>query len=103
MSKTNVPNKTCIPPGKYTCRWTFSPKFMRYTYEVLNVPNRSGIRIHSANTASGKNPDLLGCIALGSGYKDINKDGIPDIIVSRETVKAFDQFMGGKEFTLIII
>lgn len=95
----NEKNVSCIPAGSYLCKKTFSPKFLKFTYEILNVPNRSGIRIHSANKSS----ELLGCIALGSSYQDINNDGLTDIIVSRDTVKSFEQFMQDKDFTLIII
>lgn len=97
--KGNQRNISAIPKGKYTCKWTFSPKFMRYTYEVLNVPNRSGIRIHSASWFSS----LQGCIALGSHFTDLNKDAHADLANSRDTIKAFEQFMNGKDFILEII
>ena len=64
----NMSQISCIPLGKYICKYTFS-RHLGWTYEVLNVPNRSGIRIHSANYCGlrkdGKRQELLGCIALG--------------------------------------
>lgn len=99
----NAKNISCVPAGKYQCKMTFSPKRLKNVYQLQNVPGRSSIQFHSGNYAAGKIKDIEGCILLGTGFQDINKDGIPDIIVSRETVKAFEQFMGGKEFTLIII
>ena len=57
-----VPGETAIPYGKYTVIITFSPKFNRYLPLLLNVPNFSGIRIHSGNTSK----DTLGCLITGS-------------------------------------
>lgn len=94
----NAPNISCIPKGVYEVSYTLSPRLMKYTYEIKGVPNRSGIRFHSANYFS----DLKGCIALGNGLVDINKDGELDTINSRATIKAFEGFMGNKPFTLII-
>lgn len=96
--KDNQSNISCIPKGQYGLKWTFSPKFMRYMYEVVKVPKRSGIRLHSVNYFF----DLLGCIALGSGYKDLNKDGELDIINSRVTVKKFEELLNKKDAILII-
>ena len=95
----NAPNISCIPTGTYTVKWTFSPRLLKFTYEVQNVPKRSGIRFHSANYFS----DLLGCIGLGNGLSDLNKDGQLDIINSRITISAFEGFMGKKDFQLTII
>ena len=35
-----------IPAGTYPVEYTWSPKFKKPLPEILNVPNRSGIRIH---------------------------------------------------------
>ena len=50
-----------IPNGLYDMILSYSPKFncMRW---LIDVPNREGIRIHSANKAS----ELEGCVALGT-------------------------------------
>lgn len=97
-SKNNQKNISCIPKGTYLCKWTFSPKFLKYTYEVQKVPARSGIRIHSGNYFF----DIEGCILLGDSYKDINKDGKTDVLNSKITIKKFEQFLNKKDFTLII-
>jgi hypothetical protein len=100
----NKKNISCIPAGTYTCRWTSSPKMsnehghLYYTYEVLNVPGRTGIRIHSANYFF----QLLGCIALGDAHKDINSDGELDTIRSGYTVEFFNNLMDKKDFLLVI-
>lgn len=96
--KNNAQNISAIPKGEYKCKWTFSPKFMKYTYEVLNVPGRTGIRIHSSSFWS----NLLGCISLGRGYGDINGDKLPDLLNSRQTIVDFENIMDKKDFTLII-
>ena len=96
--KDNKPNISCISKGQYELKWTFSPKFMRYMYEIIKVPKRKGIRIHSVNYFF----DLLGCIALGNGYKDLNKDGELDIINSRITVKKFETLLNKRDAILII-
>lgn len=94
----NAPSVSCIPTGTYKVKYTFSLKFLKYTYEIQNVPSRSGVRIHSANYFS----DLRGCIALGNSFGDINKDGLPDVLNSKIAIKAFETLMDKKDFTLII-
>jgi hypothetical protein len=89
---------SCIPAGKYNVVKTYSPRFKVNLYLVENVPNRSGIRLHSANFAS----QLNGCISLGSDWRDINKDGQLDLINSKATHKAFDEIMENKPFALQI-
>jgi hypothetical protein len=89
---------SCIPPGKYNVVKTYSPRFKVNLYLVENVPNRSGIRLHSANFAS----QLNGCISLGSDWRDINKDGQLDLINSKATHKAFDEIMENNPFALQI-
>lgn len=96
--KANKPMVSCIPTGQYKCTYNFSPHFERKLYQILNVPNRSGIRIHPANYAR----QLLGCIALGSALKDIDMDGQNDTIHSGATCKRFEEIMNYEDFTLTI-
>lgn len=97
--RDNQKNISCIPPGVYKVVYTFSPKFIKYTYEIKSVPNRSGIRIHSGNFFF----DIAGCILLGNGIKDINNDGEKDVINSKITVNAFEKFMNYTDFDLHIL
>lgn len=96
--KNNQSNISSIPTGTYNGKWTFSPKFMRYTYEIQNVHARSGIRMHPASFWS----NLLGCISLGSGWSDLNRDKLPDLLNSKKTVEQFELLMNKKDFTLIV-
>ena len=57
----NAPFTSCIPPRIYVVRWTWSPKFGRFTWQVMDVPERTGIRWHRANFAR----DVQGCIGPG--------------------------------------
>lgn len=94
----NQKNISCIPKGVYTVKYTFSPRLLRYTYEVQNVPNRSGIRIHSGNYFF----DTDGCILLGTGYQDINSDKKTDVISSKVTITKFEALLNKQDFTLIV-
>lgn len=100
----NASQISCIPVGEYVCRYTRSAKFSKlkggdvYTYEIMNVPGRAGIRIHSANF----NMQIEGCIALGGGIRDINNDGELDTINSVNAISEFEKVMDKKDFTLII-
>ena len=102
--RNNESNKSCIPKGEYPCKWTRSNRLSKlkgedvYTYEVLSVPDRAGIRIHSANYFF----QLLGCISLGDLHKDINIDGYLDVIHSGATVSKFNTLMNKEDFLLVI-
>lgn len=97
--KGNTPNISAVPKGSYLCKYTFSLRLLRYTYELQNVPNRSGIRIHTANYFS----QLLGCIALGTDLSDINKDNQLDVINSKFAVSQFEGLLNRQPFTLQIV
>ena len=71
-----VYGETAIPYGTYEVKWTYSNRFKKYMPEILSVPNFSGIRIHSGNTAA----DSLGCIIVGEN-KAVGK-----VLNSRATV-----------------
>lgn len=78
----NEPNRSCIEEGYYRYHKGPSPRLKgRIVIWVNNVPKRQHIQLHPANFIS----DILGCIAVGDGYRDINGDGIPDVTNSSET------------------
>lgn len=85
-----------IPKGKYQVRWTFSPKFQKYTYELKEMPS---YRIHSGNFFSHSE----GCILLGDSVQDINADGLKDVLNSTVSIKKFEDFFNRESFNLIIV
>lgn len=54
-------NHPCIPAGRYKVVVNYSPKYKKNMPRLLDVPGRSGILIHTGNTAA----DTLGCILVG--------------------------------------
>ncbi len=96
--KGNASKISCIPKGVYVCEYTFSPSFQKFTYEIKDVPNRAGIRIHSGNYTR----QILGCILLGQSHTDIDKDGIMDVTGSALTISQFEKLMNKEKFTLKI-
>lgn len=60
-----VYGKTAIPYGIYEIKWTYSPRFKKYTPQLMNVPSFDGIRIHSGSTPA----DTAGCLLLGKNKK----------------------------------
>lgn len=74
-----VYGKTAIPYGTYEIKWTYSPRFKKYTPQLMNVPSFEGIRIHSGNTSA----DTEGCLILGEN-KYVGK-----VLNSRATINKF--------------
>lgn len=74
-----VHSKTAIPYGTYEIKWTYSPRFKKYTPQLMNVPQFEGIRIHAGNTSA----DTEGCLILGEN-KQVGK-----VLNSRATINKF--------------
>ena len=74
-----IHSKTAIPYGIYEIKWTYSPRFKKYTPQLMNVPSFEGIRIHSGNTSA----DTEGCLILGEN-KQVGK-----VLNSRATINKF--------------
>lgn len=94
--KDNAPKISCIPVGDYECAYTFDNHTDMFTYEVLNVPDRTGIRIRGGEFTG----QLLGSILFLSAVSEsetANKDQVDD-----ETISKFEQLMDHANFMLSI-
>ena len=80
--KDNQQGISRIPAGIYQCKKGKGWKIPYLHIHVLDVPDRSGIRIHRGNYHT----DIQGCIILGSDLTDINNDGYVDVINSKKTL-----------------
>lgn len=98
----NQPHISCIPIGSYRCAQVFQRKtnggmLVPRSFELQNVPNRSGVLIHIGNTAK----DSSGCILLG-----LRLGGQKPYLGISESAIAFKKFMdltaGWTEFRLNI-
>lgn len=56
-----IDGKTAIPCGIYRVIMTFSQRFQRILPEIVNVPQFTGVRIHSGNTVN----DTEACPLVG--------------------------------------
>ena len=63
--KLKVKGMTAIPEGRYLMRFTYSPKFGKRLFQLMDVPLFDGIRIHSGNSVK----DTQGCILVGNNMK----------------------------------
>lgn len=102
--RDNAPQISCIPKGEYHVVWSKSPRMRKWTYEILNVAGRGGIRMHSGNYAGDRSrgylSSSLGCPILGKTVGKLQNQTA--VLCSRPTVAAFEKHMGKKPFTLVI-
>ena len=63
--RLKVKGMTAIPEGRYLMRFTYSPKFGKKLFQLMDVPLFDGIRIHSGNSVK----DTQGCILVGNNTK----------------------------------
>lgn len=81
-NKDNRRRVSCIPEGEYIAVKHSSPKYSE-CFWIQDVPNRSEILIHKGNFYF----DILGCILIGSDLRDLNKDGLQDVVSSSKSVR----------------
>jgi hypothetical protein len=95
--KNNQRKISCVPKGTYKVVKRNSPKYGAH-FHLLDVANRDFILIHHGNYFT----DILGCILVGTGLKDINNDGQLDVTNSRLAMKSLNESLP-QEFTLNIV
>ncbi len=83
----NQPNVSCVPPGMYRAFAVKRASNGRYAIWLQDVKNRSQVMIHTANFVR----QLRGCLAPGREWKDIDNDGILDVIRSAEVMREIEQ------------
>jgi hypothetical protein len=103
----NAPDVSSIPespldpatglPIPYHCVRHISAKFpLGNTWEITNVPGRTGILIHNANDIA----QLEGCVAVGSTFGEVG--GLPAVLNSVATLTMLNQKLG-EEYDLTIL
>lgn len=80
--KGNKREESCIPAGEYLVKKVISPTFGE-CFEVTNVENRTAILVHPGNFKR----DTRGCILPGDGFRDIDGDGLLDVVNSKITLE----------------
>lgn len=86
--KGNIRQVSCIPVGDYQVKKTIARKtngglLIPETFEVMDVPDRSGILFHVGNTPA----DTNGCILLGDSFGYIK--GAPAVLGSKIAFASF--------------
>lgn len=93
-----VYGKTAIPEGTYEVKLTHSPRFKKILPEILNVPNFSGIRIHTGNSSK----DTEGCILVGT-WDGEKEDWIKDSRIAFNKLMSLLQSAEDKKEIITII
>ena len=98
--KQNQRRISCIPAEKYKAIAVRRSSNGSYALWVQDVPNRSEIMVHSANFAR----QLLGCLAPGKEFMDIDIDGVIDVTNSRAVMKEIEKIIPlGTEIEFVVV
>lgn len=103
--RDNRRNRSCIPPGRYRCVWSQSPRF-GWVYRLEEVPGRSHVLIHAGNfggdTALGYSSNTLGCILPGRriGRLVVNGRAQRAVLASRSATRSLAREFDGEPFWL---
>lgn len=95
----NKTRKSCIPEGTYKVKYHNSPSFKRVCPWLQGTEPRTWILIHPGNTVY----DIRGCILVGTGYGDINNDGLTDVISSKVAFNNLMKVLDGKPFEIELL
>lgn len=91
---------SCIPPGDYPAKAIKrASRPNEYGIWLPDVPSRSGIMIHVGNFVR----QLNGCIAPGTKFIDIDRDGIIDVTNSRYVMEQLQRHIPLGASTRVIV
>lgn len=97
----NKPRVSCIPPGTYKFAphgWEKNSTASKTrVWELLDVPDRTGILIHVGNTSK----DVIGCIAVGLSTGFI--EGHPACLQSKQAIEMLREHIGQDDGTITIL
>lgn len=95
--RDNHNSESCIPTGRYRCQRFHSEKHPN-TFQVMDVPGRTGILFHVANRVR----DLLGCVGVAEKFEPLDGEW-----AVQESTQGFAEFLricgGFDEFELEIV
>lgn len=94
--RDNQKGISCIPTGEYKLSPYPSSRFGE-VYIVNDVPNRTGILIHTGNTAD----DIQGCILVGDSYGKLN--GKKAVLNSRQAFNLLKETLREEEYLLNVV
>ncbi len=95
--KDNANGISCVPAGDYPLVLERSAKFGKDLWELKDVPGRSECKIHVCNYVS----QLEGCIGPGEEFRDIDRNGIIDVVKSEAALQRINTTMGKVRRTII--
>ena len=95
--KDNKNSISCIPKGDYDVVKRTSAKFKEH-FHITDVDGRSYILIHAGNFHT----QIRGCVLVGTDLRDINGDGLMDVVSSKVAMKKLLSIMPD-EFKLKIV
>lgn len=95
--KNNEREVSCIPAGEYNARVRTSPRYGKHLH-ITRVTGRSHILIHHGNFHT----DILGCILIGDSHRDINADGLLDVVNSKASMARLLKNLTTDELRIII-
>ena len=98
--EVKIPGKTAIPTGEYEVIITPSNRFKRDLPLLLDVPNFTGVRIHTGNSPA----DTEGCILVGDAPDPAEEwIGQSRAAFSRLFPKIQSAVMGGEKVTIEVL
>jgi hypothetical protein len=95
--RDNIARESCIPEGEYELQLGMFNRGGYQAYEVMNVPDRSLIKIHIGNTVD----DVIGCIAPGKALGYLERKWA--VTSSRNAFREFMAAMDGRQQATLTI